>query len=38
MLTARELDASPLFRNIRYEDYRRMLTCFQAVQKSYLDR
>ena len=36
MLNARELEASPLFRNITYEEYRRMLTCFQAVQRSYL--
>ena len=36
MLSTRELESSPLFRNITYEEYRRMLTCFQAVQKSYL--
>ncbi len=36
MLSARELESSPLFRNITYEEYRRMLTCFQAVQRSYL--
>ena len=36
MLTVQELKTSPLFRNISYEDYRRMLTCFQAVQKAYL--
>ena len=36
MLNARELEVSPLFRNITYEEYRRMLTCFQAVQRSYL--
>ena len=36
MLNARELEASPLFRNITYEEYRRMLTCFQAVQRSCL--
>ena len=35
MLTVTELQTSPLFRNISYEDYRRMLTCFQAVQRSY---
>ena len=35
MLTAQELKRSPLFQNIAYEDYRRMLTCFQAVQKSF---
>ena len=36
MLSERALESSPLFRNITYEEYRRMLTCFQAVQKSYL--
>lgn len=36
MLSAQELEASPLFRNITYEEYQRMLTCFQAVQRSYL--
>ena len=36
MLNAQELETSPLFRNITYEEYRRMLTCFQAVQRSYL--
>ena len=35
MLTQQELEKSPLFRDISYEEYRRMLTCFQAVQKSY---
>ena len=35
MLSERELESSPLFRNITYEEYLRMLTCFQAVQKSY---
>lgn len=36
MLTAGELRESPLFQNISYEEYRRMLTCFQAVQRSFL--
>lgn len=35
MLTAQELEGSPLFHNISYEEYRRMLTCFQAVQQSF---
>lgn len=35
MLTAQELEQSPLFRNISYEEYCRMLACFQAVQKSF---
>lgn len=35
MLTQQELEKSPLFQDISYEDYRRMLVCFQAVQKSY---
>lgn len=35
MLAPRELEKSPLFRDISYEEYRRMLPCFQAVGKSY---
>ena len=35
MLTPQELEKSPLFQDIHYEDYRRMLACFQAVQRSY---
>ena len=35
MLTQQELEKSPLFRDISYEEYRRMLVCFNAVQKSY---
>jgi len=35
MLSQRELEKSPLFRDISYEEYCRMLTCFQAVQKSF---
>ena len=36
MLTAQELKSSPLFHDISYEEYRRMLTCFQAAQRSYV--
>ncbi len=35
MLTEEELSKSPLFRDISYEEYCRMLTCFHAVQKSF---
>ena len=35
MLTQQELEKSPLFQDISYEEYLRMLTCFQAVQRSY---
>ena len=35
MLTKEELEQSPLFENISYDEYRRMLSCFQAVQKSF---
>lgn len=35
MLTQQELERSPLFQGISHPDYLRMLTCFQAVQKSY---
>lgn len=35
MLTQQELESSPLFQNISYDEYRRMLTCFQAIQKSF---
>ena len=35
MLNKQELEKSPLFENISYEEYLRMLTCFQAVQKSF---
>ena len=35
MLTQEELEQSPLFENISYDEYRRMLTCFQAVQRSF---
>ncbi len=35
MLTRQELEKNPLFRDITYESYLQMLTCFQAVQKSY---
>ncbi len=35
MLTQQELEKSPLFQDISYAEYLRMLTCFQAVQKSF---
>lgn len=35
MLSHQELERSPLFQNISYDEYRRMLTCFRAVQKSF---
>ncbi len=35
MLTNEEFGSSPLFQDISYEEYKRMLTCFQAVQRSY---
>ena len=35
MLTQEELEQSPLFANITYDEYRRMLSCFHAVQKSF---
>ena len=35
MLSQQELKNSPLFQNISQEEYLRMLTCFQAVQKSF---
>ncbi|MGN0987530.1 MAG: Crp/Fnr family transcriptional regulator [Otoolea sp.] len=35
MLTQKDLEKSPLFQDISYEEYRRMLTCFQAVQRSF---
>ena len=35
MLSEQELSLSPLFQGIRYEEYLRMLVCFQAVQKSF---
>ena len=35
MLSQQELAKSPLFQDISYEDYRSLLTCFQAVQKSF---
>ena len=35
MLTQTELEQSPLFENIRYDEYRRMLSCFHAVQRSF---
>ena len=35
VLTQQELAKSPLFQDISYEEYRRMLTCFQAVHRSF---
>ena len=35
MLSERELQESPLFRNISYEEYRRMVACFQAVLRRF---
>ena len=35
MLSQQELEKSPLFQDISYEDYRSLLACFQAVQKSF---
>ena len=35
MLSKQELEKSPLFQDISYEEYSRLLTCFQAVQKSF---
>lgn len=35
MLSEQELERSPLFRDISYQDYREILTCFQAVQRSF---
>lgn len=35
MLTRKELEKSPLFQNISYEEYLRMFTCFQAVERSF---
>ncbi len=36
MLSEQELKTSPLFHDISYEEYCRMLTCFQAAQRSYV--
>ena len=35
MLSEQELGRSPLFHDISYQDYREILTCFQAVQRSF---
>lgn len=35
MLDAQELKQSPLFRDISYDEYLRMLTCFHAVEKNF---
>ncbi|WP_295586516.1 Crp/Fnr family transcriptional regulator [uncultured Oscillibacter sp.] len=35
MLTQKEMEQSPLFQDITYDQYRRMMDCFQAVQRSF---
>ena len=35
MLSEQELGKSPLFHDISYQDYREILACFQAVQRSF---
>lgn len=35
MPAPQELEKSPLFQDISYEEYRKMLPCFQAVGRSY---
>lgn len=35
MLSEQELKSSPLFHSISYEEYLRMMVCFQAEQKSF---
>ena len=35
MLSEQELIKSPLFHDISYQDYREILSCFQAVQRSF---
>ena len=35
MLSEQELRESPLFENITHEEYRRMLVCFRASQRSF---
>jgi len=35
MLSELELKKSPLFHDISYQDYQELLTCFQAVQRSF---
>ena len=35
MLSREELETSPLFQGISYENYLLMIECFHAVQKSY---
>lgn len=35
LLKQKELEKSPLFRDISYDEYLRMLSCFQAVQRSF---
>ena len=35
MLTQKEMEQSPLFRNITYDEYLRMMDCFRATQKNF---
>ena len=35
VLTQQEMEKSPLFQNISYQEYCKMLSCFQAVQRSF---
>jgi len=35
MLSEQDLEKSPLFNDISYQDYREILSCFQAVQRSF---
>lgn len=35
MLTRQELEKSPLFQGVGYEEYLQMMNCFHAVQKSF---
>ena len=35
MLTQKEMEQSPLFRNITYDEYLRMMNCFRATQKAF---
>ena len=35
MLNKEELERSPLFEGITYDEYLRMLSCFQATQKTF---
>ena len=35
MLSEQELQKSPLFRDISYQDYQEILRCFRAVQRAF---